>query len=70
MNTNPDPADAALIASVAVQRKTIYGDDPMYVTEAATPDGRRLLYFTFDEERLGTDVREDQGNGQTSSPGS
>jgi hypothetical protein len=24
-----------------------YGDDPMYVEESATPDGRRLLYFTF-----------------------
>jgi hypothetical protein len=24
-----------------------YGDDPMYVEESATSDGRRLLYFTF-----------------------
>ncbi len=24
-----------------------YGDDPMSVEESATPDGRRLLYFTF-----------------------
>ena len=23
------------------------GDDPIYVEESATPDGRRLLYFTF-----------------------
>jgi len=23
------------------------GDDPMYVEESATLDGRRLLYFTF-----------------------
>ena len=24
-----------------------YRDDPMSVEESATPDGRRLLYFTF-----------------------
>lgn len=54
-------------ASVSSQRETIYSADSMHVTESTTPDGRRLLYFTFGDEHVATGIKQDREIGAASS---
>ncbi len=65
MKTKFEPTGHSPSTSVSTQRETIYSVDPMHVTEATTPDGRRLLYFTFDKERLAPEIKQDRGTGRT-----